>query len=208
MPALKPETLDDKREALLLAAFRCCGRKGYRATSMRDICKEAGVSIGGLYCHYKNKEEVITAVAEMFRSRREAAAQQRSESMPQSAASVAITSSIRSMFEEVYQGDREALIADVSMMGEAVHIPVLKSVLQQADTDQIGSMRTLLEAKANVASADREAMAKLLTSVGFGMTVLAAYHDDFDYQASLALLEDLLAQSINKPAGSDEGGDA
>ena len=47
------------RENLLDAAARVFRQRGYNATTIRDIAREAGVALGGLYRHFSSKEEFI-----------------------------------------------------------------------------------------------------------------------------------------------------
>lgn len=47
------------RENLLEAAARVFRQRGYTATTIRDIAREAGVALGGLYRHFSSKEEFI-----------------------------------------------------------------------------------------------------------------------------------------------------
>ncbi len=183
MPQLSPEAMEERREALLMAAFRCFGRAGYRATSMRDICAEAEVSIGGLYGHFRSKDEIIVAVAELFRTRRAAALE-----APVQAADP-LSAAFQALFEAPYQGDRAALLADVSVMGEAVHIPALSAVLRQTDREQLDALAQVIARTTAVPSAQRAALAQLLTALGYGLVVLSAYHEEFERAPVLALLE-------------------
>jgi Transcriptional regulator len=52
------QALETKRN-LLDAAKRLMDEKGYEATTIHDICSDAGVSIGAFYHHLKNKEGII-----------------------------------------------------------------------------------------------------------------------------------------------------
>lgn len=196
MPALAPQTLEDRREALLMAAFRCFGRKGYRATSMRDICAEAGVSIGGLYCHFKNKEAIIAAVAQFVSERRAELITPPMDAAGAHDASAAIAAAMRALFIGAYGGDREALLGDVSLVGEAIHIPALKVILQNSDHEQIGALRSLLGRLGGLDDAGAAPLAELLTAMGYGLIILAAYHDDFEPEACIAALERLLRAAL------------
>lgn len=42
---------------------------GVQKTSMQEIAKDAGIAVGTLYLHYKNKEEMVLAVAENCKAR-------------------------------------------------------------------------------------------------------------------------------------------
>lgn len=68
MPKLKPDTQRARREHILDAAERCFARAGFHATTMQDICKEAGVSAGALYIYFAAKEALIAGICERNRA--------------------------------------------------------------------------------------------------------------------------------------------
>ena len=53
----------DRRQQILEAAMLCFAKCGFHQTSMHDISAEAGISVGLIYRYFKNKEEVIAALA-------------------------------------------------------------------------------------------------------------------------------------------------
>jgi AcrR family transcriptional regulator len=67
MPRLKPDTQRARREHILDAAERCFARAGFHATTMQDICREAGVSPGAVYVYFASKEDLISGIAERDR---------------------------------------------------------------------------------------------------------------------------------------------
>ena len=50
------------QQQILTATLRLFSEKGYFNTSVRDISRESGVSIGSIYHHFKDKEGVASAV--------------------------------------------------------------------------------------------------------------------------------------------------
>lgn len=68
MPKLKPDTQRARREHILDAAERCFDRRGFHATTMHDICKEAAVSPGALYVYFDGKEALIAGLCERDRA--------------------------------------------------------------------------------------------------------------------------------------------
>ena len=50
---------DQKLEFILRNAARIFAEKGYHSTSMRDISRETGVSLAGLYYYCRSKEELL-----------------------------------------------------------------------------------------------------------------------------------------------------
>jgi AcrR family transcriptional regulator len=51
----------EAREQILLAAIKLLGTKGYANMSMNDLVAESGISKGGIYWHFKNKDAIIEA---------------------------------------------------------------------------------------------------------------------------------------------------
>jgi len=51
--------LEDRKGIIAEAAKKLFSEKGYSATGLRDIAKNAGVSLGNVYNHFKNKEEIF-----------------------------------------------------------------------------------------------------------------------------------------------------
>jgi AcrR family transcriptional regulator len=61
MPKRDEAYMEGQRLAIARAALEVLLEKGVYATSQRDICKAAGISIGALYTHFRTKEEAIVA---------------------------------------------------------------------------------------------------------------------------------------------------
>ena len=64
MSTKRPETTIDRRQQILAAAMICFAKRGFHQTSMHDISDDAGISVGLIYRYFKNKEEVIAALAD------------------------------------------------------------------------------------------------------------------------------------------------
>jgi len=60
----RTETADDRRRQILDAAIVCFAETGFHQTTMHDISAEAGISVGLIYRYFRNKDEVISAIAE------------------------------------------------------------------------------------------------------------------------------------------------
>ena len=50
------------------ATLKLANRKGFHAMSLRDLCTESGLSMGGMYAYFKNKEELLTLIQEQGRA--------------------------------------------------------------------------------------------------------------------------------------------
>ncbi len=62
MPKRSKEDMEVRRQRILRAARACFARKGFHATTISDICREAKVSAGGIYTHFENKHAIAAAI--------------------------------------------------------------------------------------------------------------------------------------------------
>jgi AcrR family transcriptional regulator len=62
MPREKIKKGDITRLAIEDAALELYMDQGYHATSMRQIAEQAGLALGGIYNHFKSKEEIFEAI--------------------------------------------------------------------------------------------------------------------------------------------------
>ncbi len=68
--ARRPRTQADKSDLstrkVLKAALALFSRQGYRATSMRQIAKRSGLSVGNLYHHFGSKETIFQRLIDQY----------------------------------------------------------------------------------------------------------------------------------------------
>jgi TetR/AcrR family transcriptional regulator, acrAB operon repressor len=63
----RTEKSERSRRMLLDSALHLFSRQGYRATTVRDIAEDAGVSTGNLYHHFPDKEAIFRALLDEYR---------------------------------------------------------------------------------------------------------------------------------------------
>lgn len=64
MPKVSQEHELRRREQILAAALACFAQQGYRETTMEDIVRVSGLSVGAIYSYYGSKEELFLALAD------------------------------------------------------------------------------------------------------------------------------------------------
>jgi AcrR family transcriptional regulator len=64
VPRVSDDHLTARREQILTAARACFLRNGLHTTSMQDLIKEAGLSVGAVYRYFRSKNEIISAIAD------------------------------------------------------------------------------------------------------------------------------------------------
>ncbi|MBK6016294.1 TetR/AcrR family transcriptional regulator [Streptomyces sp. MBT53] len=63
MPRLTDARKELRRTQITEAAVRCFSRTGLERTSIADITAESGLSAGSIYAHFRNKADLVQAVA-------------------------------------------------------------------------------------------------------------------------------------------------
>lgn len=64
MPRISQEKRKQRKQQILEAATRCFARDGFHCTSMEDIVREAKLSPGAIYCYFRGKHAIVSALAE------------------------------------------------------------------------------------------------------------------------------------------------
>jgi AcrR family transcriptional regulator len=64
LPKISAAHEQQRREQILSAAMACFARQGYHATSMDDVVRESGLSVGAIYTYFSSKEDLFLALAD------------------------------------------------------------------------------------------------------------------------------------------------
>ena len=62
MPKLSHEVMEERRARIEEAARELFIKRGFHATSMRDIAAGADASLGNLYNYYRTKEDILESI--------------------------------------------------------------------------------------------------------------------------------------------------
>jgi AcrR family transcriptional regulator len=64
VPKITPAHEQQRRAQILCAAMACFARQGYHATSMDDVVRESGLSVGAIYSYFPSKEELFLSLSD------------------------------------------------------------------------------------------------------------------------------------------------
>jgi AcrR family transcriptional regulator len=64
VPKISPAQEQQRRAQILAAAMTCFARQGYHATSMDDVVRESGLSVGAIYSYFASKEDLFLALSD------------------------------------------------------------------------------------------------------------------------------------------------
>lgn len=176
MPKLSRAALDERRGHILRAAERCFARNGFRATTIADIKREAGVSTGAIYTYFPNKEAMIRAILQSARDERTRqlvlAMQPHDGTAAQAAVLLAWT---RSIFGA--EGQHGARL-NLNLWAEALRNPrvgkLARGALDEARRAVSAVVAARLEAAGTKVALDPEAVAALLVAIFLGLETQSA----------------------------------
>src|SRR3954468_17482194 len=69
MPAISPQRMRDRYDAILAAATRVFAEKGYSTASITEIAQAADISDGLIYKYFANKRDLLEQVLTSFYER-------------------------------------------------------------------------------------------------------------------------------------------
>jgi AcrR family transcriptional regulator len=64
VPKISPAQEQQRRAQILAAAMACFARQGYHATSMDDVVRESGLSVGAIYSYFPSKEDLLLTLSD------------------------------------------------------------------------------------------------------------------------------------------------
>lgn len=179
MPRVSALYLDTRRGQILDAAAACFARHGFHATTMQQVCAEAGLSPGAIYRYFPSKEEIVATLCEREFARSAAllAAAQQQESFDDALAAL-----LEVFLAEL--GPAEACEGglDLELWAEASRNDALREL----------GRRVLAQLRAPLAAIVRRAQARGEVNAALDPESVAA--------AGLAFFHGLLIQKLMDPA--------
>ncbi|HYD71739.1 MAG TPA: TetR/AcrR family transcriptional regulator [Candidatus Binatia bacterium] len=141
MPRLADPHLPERRRLQVLEAARACFReRGFRQTTIDEICAEARISPGALYRYFDSKADIIAAIALDARAEAEGMLDRltSAEGLIDGLAEMA-----RAFFQTFERDGDAALLADI--WAEAARDPLLAKALRQRDRIAVGRIAAAVE---------------------------------------------------------------
>jgi AcrR family transcriptional regulator len=193
MPRLRQETQKARIENILQAAERCFARRGFDATTIADICDEAGVSVGALYTHFEGKEAIVEAICEPAIEGRQAIMRELAEE----GAALADAESILALVTEMLssrQGATDAAL-DVHLWSESLRNRRIRTLTRRAFRALDDGLTTLVQssqARGDIrGDLPPSAVAAVLVAAVAGLEVRRALGLDDDGDSITAVLRAL-----------------
>lgn len=157
LPTKRQLTTLARRKHIVQSAAACFVERGFHQTSMRDIAKQAEVSLGNLYNHFESKTELIAEIAGL-----EANDLKRMHHLLEedAAAPEVIDAFIIAYFEYVSRPENAVLTAEIT--AEAMRSPQIVESFSENRKHTIDAVTNVIGADAFSFPEQRMEMAEIL----------------------------------------------
>jgi AcrR family transcriptional regulator len=188
---LTAERLEERREQILDAALRCFARNGFHHTTMADIAREAGLSVGASYRYFESKDDVIEAMAEERHAREASRTATAFEGEPAAPSLRALARGYLGMLAEPGELERRRL--GVQVWAEALRSPRIHELVLRGIHGPMAAFAELLveaRARGEVPQAlDPETGARMMVALFQGFILQQAWDEQADPEAYLKGVE-------------------
>jgi AcrR family transcriptional regulator len=192
---------EETRSHILDAAGELFAERGYDATSVADICARAGVTKGAFYHHFASKQAVFLELRDRWLGPLEAQLslpRGEDEPLPQ------LLQQVANMVKQIFaaEGEQQRQQIFLELLSAARHDPTILPALltpMQKYREAFAQMIGAGIREGTLRRVDREVVAQVLVTLGFGLIVqslLDPQGDDWGAIASRAV--PLLMQGLEQ----------
>jgi AcrR family transcriptional regulator len=181
----KPRAIARRRQ-ILDAAAHCFRRYGFHASSMAQIAKEAGMSVGHIYRYFVGKEEIIGAIV---REDVEDILEKMAD-FPLESANIKANLIERCAEGAMKASDPEQAALMIEISAEAARNPKVWTVVKEGDRQLSAKMREIIAIAVGrpITPDDLEARVEMFHLIFQGMGLRTVVNAEIDRQAQLRLV--------------------
>ena len=185
---LHPDAFADRRTAILDAGERCFVTHGIHRTTMQDLAKLAGMSVGNLYRYFPSKDAFVLALAE--RDRAEAG---QHLCHGDEAPWPTLVSLLR---KHLVLAPREKAMLLVELWAEGTRNPTISAMLQRFDTENRAWVAEVLGNSGSLSAEDLAELTDRVCTESQGIVVSRAVTPDYDPEPAAERLIAFVASRI------------
>jgi len=191
---------DERRLAIMQAAYHLFGRVGYVKATMKDIAAEAGVAQGLIGYHFGTKEALLVAVVREWminRGMKDAFSRFNMEQPPEEVLQEALNHVIQFRKE-----NPEWFTLLVSLYLESLHNKELAKELHEIYKEmKLGVLQIVNTLDLNLTDQEMHTLTSAVQAVFDGLTLQSAFeeHDSTFYSTSLISTIDWLVKGTTNP---------
>jgi AcrR family transcriptional regulator len=180
MPKISEATRLNRRNHVLISAWKCFTRQGFHATSMDDVIAETGMSSSSVYRYFRSKDELIDAAAEESLSRTYLMLTEMTSRDPVPGPTETLQAMLGTLRDR-QQGDYDLTKISMTAWAEALRRPAMRDFAYHFYAKVTGVFTSLAQRWKSAgmlpADADPAAVASLFVSLMPGLIVLTHLYE-------------------------------
>jgi TetR/AcrR family transcriptional repressor of uid operon len=178
-PSATPLRNPARRDQILSAAMKCFRENGFHASSMAELAKQAGMSVGHIYHYFENKDAIIEAIVDRDMEEVRGVLDEFSRADD---VVVAIMDRLEEAVERHVDRDWAALRLEV--LAEAARNPRIAAKLHAADAAARNRLTQVLSGQlASLGAREVADRVEAICATFEGLTVRAVHNPDLDRKA-------------------------
>lgn len=177
---------EQRRQQILDAAADCFQRRGFHSTSMAEVSKAAGMSVGHIYHYFENKDAVIKAMVE---AKAEFVLSKMEDLRRKGDVLGALVGDIREMMQ--HNTDRPSAALKIEMLAEGARSPEVLETLQAVDRRAKAKFQDVLRGAYPEGCANEKTLhgiTTVLSAIFEGLAIRALVSPDLDEDATIEAL--------------------
>jgi AcrR family transcriptional regulator len=201
MPKISEATRLNRRNHVLISAWKCFTRQGFHATSMDDVIAETGMSSSSVYRYFRSKDELIDAAAEESLSRTYLMLTEMTSRDPVPGPADTLRAMLGTVRDR-QQGDYDLTKIAMTAWAEALRRPAMRDFAYHFYAKVTGVLTALAQRWKSAgmlpADADAAAVASLFVSLMPGLIVLSHLYEPPSVNALTTGIRDV-ASALSPP---------
>ena len=197
MSTLTPQTTraDMRRNQVLTAATECFRNHGFHGTSMAQISKTSGMSVGHIYHYFENKEAIIEAIVENDLRKILQIPERIEQSRGEGDIFDALVADVEQSAADAFYHPDAALLLEI--VAEAARNPRIASIIRRAEATAMESIKRylrkgLLQRNSGFSEASLDTACNLLVSLFEGLTIRLIRNPELSLQNSIPMMRRII----------------
>ena len=198
MPNSKAEI---RRSQVLTAATECFRQHGFHGTSMSQISKASGMSVGHIYHYFENKEAIIEAIVENDLLKLLNIPERIEKNRGDGDILNAIVEDVANSAADAFDDPDASLLLEI--VAEAARNPRIASIIRKAEVAAMGSIQNyirkgLLQRNVNCPEAVLTTTCNLLASLFEGITIRLIRNPNLSLQECAPMISRIIRYMLEQ----------
>jgi AcrR family transcriptional regulator len=182
---------DIRRNQVLTAATECFRNQGFHSTSMSQISKASGMSVGHIYHYFENKEAIIEAIVENDLLKILNIPDRIEQNRAGGDIFDALVADVENSAADTFYDPDAPLLLEV--VAEAARNPKIATIIRRAEATAMESIKNyfrkgLVQRQVNISEEALDTACNLLASIFEGFTIRLIRNPDLSLKSTIPML--------------------